>query len=134
MKTTFTIFAWMAMAVWLPSTTQARPAADAASQGSLDVAGECFTVSSVRSAVMDLQARFGARYPGSTHWLRRLDKLEQQPDREELRALAHEALVANPLVSGQPRRRMINTVVSCASKMQLCGSPTMSTLTMGSSV
>ena len=30
--------------------------------------------------------------------------------------------------------RSPTTLVSCASKMQLCGSPTMSTLTMGSSV
>lgn len=102
MKTTFAILGWMVMAVWLPSAFIAHAVADGGSQGNLDGSGECFSSSSLRSAVTDLQARFGPSYPGGADWLRRLDALEQQPDREKLRALAHEALVANPLVSGQP--------------------------------
>lgn len=80
------------------------PRFDAASQDSL------------RRAITDLVETFGDRYPHGKEWLAKLDALakqsaalEKQGDKEaikkcveELAALRREALMANPLVSGQP--------------------------------
>ncbi len=70
------------------------------------------TVESLRAAVEDLTATFGQEYPKGREYLARLDRLEQQlADAEgaaadalqrELKKLAREALIANPLVSGRP--------------------------------
>ena len=67
---------------------------------------------SLRAAVEDLMAHFGERYPLGSEYLARLDRLQakiQQADgsqydklQQELAALSREALIANPLVSGQP--------------------------------
>ena len=56
----------------------------------------------LRAAIHDLVDSFGKRYPGGADYLRRLDALEKTGDKAALDALAREALVANPLVSGQP--------------------------------
>ena len=58
----------------------------------------------LRSAITDLGTTFGARYPGGKAFLARLDALEQLAalPPEELDKLRREALIANPLVSGQP--------------------------------
>ena len=61
-------------------------------------------VAALRNAIRDLSATFGTRYPGGVSFLARLDKLGQpaQLPREDFDKLRHEALIANPLVSGQP--------------------------------
>ncbi|NLC56472.1 MAG: hypothetical protein GX774_06530 [Armatimonadetes bacterium] len=76
-------------------------------------------ITPLREAIRDLTRTFGKRYPRGHEFLRRLDALEQrvgaatltganQPARtlDEYRsafdALKREALIANPLVSGQP--------------------------------
>jgi hypothetical protein len=62
----------------------------------------------LRAAIRDLIATWGARYPQGAAYLRRLDALEAglaAGDAEAetaFAALQREALVANPLVSGQP--------------------------------
>ncbi len=66
----------------------------------------------LRAAIDDLGKTFGARYPRGNEYLRRLDGLVQRAEKaagaeaEQVRAeyerLRREALVANPLVSGQP--------------------------------
>lgn len=66
----------------------------------------------LRAAVLDLSDTFGPRYANGKAYLERLDALEAQlksPDAREreragqsLQALQREALLANPLVSGQP--------------------------------
>jgi hypothetical protein len=53
----------------------------------------------LRAAIQDLMATFGQRYAKGQEYLTRLD-LAQTP--AELDALRREALIANPLVSGQP--------------------------------
>jgi hypothetical protein len=62
-------------------------------------AGEPVSKDSLRAAIQDLIATFKDRYPKGQEYLSRLD-LAQTAD--ELEALQREALVANPLVSGQP--------------------------------
>jgi len=66
--------------------------------------GAPVAVDSLRLAVEDLIATFGKRYPGGKDFLARLDALEKRDPvpQEELEKLRREALVANPLVSGQP--------------------------------
>ncbi len=54
---------------------------------------------SFRAAVEDLMATFGDRYPHGRQYLDRLDAVK---NKEELETLTREALIANPLVSGQP--------------------------------
>ncbi|MBM3891039.1 MAG: hypothetical protein FJ388_18150, partial [Verrucomicrobia bacterium] len=66
----------------------------------------------LRAAIGDLTATFGARYGGSAEYLARLSEIEQQlratdvgalaRARSDFAALQREALIANPLVSGQP--------------------------------
>lgn len=62
------------------------------------------TAGSLRLAIADLADTFGPRYPRAEGFLRRLAALERQPEKPigELLALQREALIANPLVSGQP--------------------------------
>jgi len=67
---------------------------------------------SLRLAILDLVETFGRRYPKGEEFLARLDDLEGRfrsapPEalkklNSELQALQREALIANPLVSGQP--------------------------------
>lgn len=69
-------------------------------------------VDSLHAAIVDLVGTFGDRYPQGESYLNRLEKLERRaagatPEQlvqiqKELESLRHEALVANPLVSGQP--------------------------------
>ena len=76
----------------------------------------------VRLAVRDLEASFGERYPGASEYLARLDHLDRQFEEnldraangdkraaeaiaslaQKLDALSREALLANPLLTGQP--------------------------------
>ncbi len=62
----------------------------------------------LRAAVLELQREFGSRYPGAEGYLRRLEAVDSRLTageggaRAEFDALRQEALVANPLVSGQP--------------------------------
>lgn len=58
----------------------------------------------LRNAITDLMATFGSRYPGGGSFLGRLDEMEHraQLPREDFENLRREALLANPLVSGQP--------------------------------
>ena len=67
----------------------------------------------LRAAIHDLQAAFGQRYPQGRAYLARLDDLERRLSsaasadekkaaEADLAALAREALLANPLVSGRP--------------------------------
>jgi len=67
---------------------------------------------SLRAAVEDLTATFGPQYPEAKQYLGRLDALVRRAEsatgpqgeaiRQEFEELRREALVANPLVSGQP--------------------------------
>lgn len=63
----------------------------------------------LHSAVLDMTTDFGARYPRSAEFLTRLADLEQRwqnnaaiDEIAEFVALQRDALIANPLVSGQP--------------------------------
>ena len=63
----------------------------------------------LRSAVEDLMATFRGRYPRGSEFLARLREIEPRlrasadlEARTEFAALQREALIANPLVSGQP--------------------------------
>ena len=60
------------------------------------------SVQTLREAILDLKAAFGPRYPQADAFLARLAGLEESADPAGLRQLAREALIANPLVSGQP--------------------------------
>jgi len=64
-------------------------------RGQNDLAG----VGPLRAAIKDLQSTFGERYPNGDEFLSRLAHIKT-PD--ELEALRRQALLANPLVSGQP--------------------------------
>ena len=69
-------------------------------------------MASLRAAVEDLTATFGTRYPNGSKYLERLGDLQRQEassgvkDRERTKALfeaiRRDALIANPLVCGQP--------------------------------
>ncbi len=59
-------------------------------------------VHALRSAIEHLVAKFGDRYPGSSEYLARLAKADAAGDAAAIEALRREALIANPLVSGQP--------------------------------
>jgi len=59
------------------------------------------SVESLRAAIHNLTATFGRKYPRGKEFLARLDQLDEKAT-EEFKKLQHEALVANPLVSGQP--------------------------------
>jgi len=70
------------------------------------------TLPALRRAIEDLCATFPDRYPRGKEFLARLDGLERRAAdvpsaqvgklREEIETLRREALIANPLVSGQP--------------------------------
>ena len=98
-----------------PATAARRAAAERARQDAARrEAAEAVrtTCGPLRAAVEDLAGTFGPRYPGAKGFLDRLADLERRlesasPDAlkalgEELRTLEREALVASPLVSGQP--------------------------------
>lgn len=73
---------------------------------------EAAEVGSLREAIQDLTTTFGARYPHGPQFLARLDAIEpalreaggaaRGKGHADFAALQREALVANPLVSGQP--------------------------------
>jgi len=75
-----------------------------------EVAAE--SVEALRRVVEDLVGTFGGRYPAGAEYLARLERLERRARepggntadalRTEFDALRREALIANPLVSGQP--------------------------------
>ena len=73
-----------------PVTSAARPAPPLPSPGS---------PATLRAAIHDLVTTFGPRYPQGAEFLKRLDACVSA---QEFAALQREALVANPLVSGQP--------------------------------
>lgn len=58
----------------------------------------------LRNAITDLTTTYGDRYPGGKEFLMRLDAMATLPQlpRDEFEKLRREALLANPLVSGQP--------------------------------
>ena len=58
----------------------------------------------LRNAITDLTATFGSRYPDGGSFLARLDEMGQcaQLPRANFEKLRRQALIANPLVSGQP--------------------------------
>ncbi len=58
----------------------------------------------LHNAIVDLTASYGARYVGGKDFLARLDAMVSLPQlpREEFEKLRREALLANPLVCGQP--------------------------------
>ena len=65
------------------------------------------STSTLRAAIRDLMATFGDLYPDDKRFLRELRLVETRLNEgaaalEEFRALQRQALVANPLVSGQP--------------------------------
>lgn len=58
----------------------------------------------LRNAITDLASTFGDRYPAGKALLMRLNEMERLPElsRGDFEKLRREALIANPLVSGQP--------------------------------
>ena len=58
-------------------------------------------IASLRAAIEDLNKTFGRKYKGGKDYLKRLDKITDFKS-AEFQALKKEALIANPLVSGQP--------------------------------
>ena len=97
------------IAVFLIASGAAAPAGTALGQVPASASGEC---TALRAAVADLAATFGGRYPKAKEYLARLDAIESGLKQatgdqkakldKDLAALQREALVANPLVSGQP--------------------------------
>ncbi|MCF6284491.1 MAG: hypothetical protein L3K26_04815 [Candidatus Hydrogenedentes bacterium] len=72
-----------------------------------DTSGDRVDLDALARAIEDLTARFPDRYPDGEQFLERLAHYEAQLPAhlellQELRAFQREALVANPLVSGQP--------------------------------
>ena len=75
-------------------------------------AAELAGAEALQAAIEDLQSTFGGRYPGGPRYLDRLDRLRrdaqevtgQQAEKllTQFDLLKREALIANPLVSGQP--------------------------------
>ena len=61
-------------------------------------------IATLRSAIKDISTTFGSRYPGAPAFLAELDRISQQPDAsaDAFEKLRRNALIANPLVSGQP--------------------------------
>ena len=53
----------------------------------------------LRLAIEDLSRSYPGEYTRGAEFLQRLEQLEEQPDDERLRALQHEALLANPLLN-----------------------------------
>jgi hypothetical protein len=78
----------------------------------LSQAVELAGAESLEAAIGDLQTTFGGRYSGGSRYLARLGQLRREAQQasgrqveqlqEELDVLKREALIANPLVSGQP--------------------------------
>ena len=56
----------------------------------------------LRQAILDLRDSFPGGYPRAEEFLKRLEALEKAPNPERWLALQRDALLANPLVSGQP--------------------------------
>ena len=119
----------LALAPWPPAAASAKPAKAAPAQAAADgkplaakAADAPPAVEPLRAAVRDLMQTFGDRYPKGAEFLTRLDALErrmagaadgkplaakaagEEPARcrAEFDVLQREALLANPLVSGQP--------------------------------
>ncbi|MFA7003040.1 MAG: hypothetical protein WC429_03285 [Verrucomicrobiia bacterium] len=86
-----------AQAVAPPAKQAAKPAPPLPSPGNS---------ATLRAAINDLVATFGPRYPKGAEFLRRLDA---GASAQEFAALQREALVANPLVNGQPILFAANT-------------------------
>jgi hypothetical protein len=75
-----------------------------AMSGSLGVAAEPppSGYRALEAAIRDLAETFGPDYPDAEAFLKRLDRLAESSDRTGFEKLRREALIANPLVSGQP--------------------------------
>lgn len=56
----------------------------------------------LEAAIRDLARTFGRDYPEAEAFLRRLDRLRESDDRAGFEELRRDALIANPLISGQP--------------------------------
>ena len=72
-----------------------------------DAGGDRVDLDALARAIDDLATRFPDRYPNGPQYRARLAEYEGQPANgpewiQSLRALQREALIANPLVSGQP--------------------------------
>lgn len=101
----------MSLARWAQADGLSRPASETASKAPAGAPIEQ-EFQSLRAAIVDLVADFGARYPDGAAFLRQLDALSprltaadppsQQAARGEFEALRRKALTANPLVSQSP--------------------------------
>lgn len=72
-----------------------------------DASGDRVDFAALRAAIEDLSYRFPTGYAQGVAYLERLQRLEKEGANnpsmfEQVRALQREALIANPLVSGQP--------------------------------
>ena len=85
-----------------PSATPGQTVLMSAKQAQEIAALAVPDVKAMREAITFLQATYGARYPRGAEFLSRLADMEKTPDAAALAALQKEALIANPLVSGQP--------------------------------
>ncbi len=61
-------------------------------------------LTALRNAILDLTTTFGPGYPGGGEYLTRLDQIAKQPpiSGDDFEQLRRRALLANPLLSGQP--------------------------------
>jgi len=64
----------------------------------LPPAGPDFTVESLQRAIVDLSKSYPRKYAKGPEFLARLAKLKAAPDEAKLKALAYEALLANPVL------------------------------------
>ncbi|MCG8510959.1 MAG: hypothetical protein MI741_17185, partial [Rhodospirillales bacterium] len=85
--------------VLLPLFLRSAPAVAASPQEGDDTATAYTTL---RAAITDLIETFGDRYPYGQEYLKRSLIVEATQDNEEFEKLRREALIANPLLSGQP--------------------------------
>lgn len=95
---------WIALQV---AYSESAPSAAVPGVYAEDASGDRVDLIALRQAIVDLSERFPQSYPNGTKYLERLNQLEVQLEQdpkaiEKLRVLQHEALIANPLVSGSP--------------------------------
>ena len=93
---------WGASAVYAGTATADKAAQLKAHQAKDIAALAVPDVAALRQAIAFLQATYGSRYPRGVEFLSRLAAFEKTPDAIALATLQREALIANPLVIGQP--------------------------------